>query len=108
MNNKIERINDFDFHTVVKKDKKPILITFYAKWCTPCKMQEPIILELYEILKDKVNFYKIDIDESERLAENLGVNSIPYLAVYHNGELKESSVGLTSLAELSKMLIKYL
>ncbi len=108
MNKKIEIINDFDFKSVIKKSKKPILICFYAKWCTPCKMQEPIILELYEILSKKVDFYKIDIDECESLAVSLNIKSIPCLQVYFNGELKENSVGLTSLAELSQMLIKYI
>ncbi len=107
MNKKIEVINSFDFDNVIKKGKKPILIYFYAKWCAPCKMQEPIVTELYDILKDKVDFYKIDIDESESLAQSLKVELIPYLSVYLNGELKEKSVGLTSLAQLSQMLIKY-
>ena len=107
MSKKIETINDFDFKIVIKKSKKPILICFYAKWCTPCKMQEPIILELYDILSNKVDFYKIDIDECENLAISLDVKSIPCLQVYVEGQLKENSVGLTSLAELSKMLIKY-
>ncbi len=107
MNKKIEVINDFDFNNVINKGKKPILIYFFAKWCTPCKMQEPIITELYDVLKDKVDFYKIDIDESESLAKSLDIKSIPYLMVYYDKEIKEKSVGLTSLAQLSQMLIKY-
>ena len=107
MNKKIEVINSFDFDGIINKGKKPILLYFYAKWCTPCKMQEPIVCELYDILKDKVDFYKIDIDESENLAELLDIKSIPYLMVYYDKEIKEKSVGLTSLAQLSQMLIKY-
>ncbi len=107
MNKKIQLLTEYEFHKVIKKGDKPILICFYAKWCTPCKMQEPILLELYEVLNKKVDFYKIDIDECESLALSLKVDLIPCLLVYLNGEIKEKSVGLTSLAELSQMLIKY-
>ena len=101
-------LNEFDFETVIKHGKKPILVDFYAVWCTPCKMQDDIIKDLYNTLNDKVDFYKVNIDESEGLCQKLNIESIPYLAVYYEGELKEKSVGLTSYANLSAMIIRYI
>ncbi len=107
MQKKIEVLNEFDFEKTIKQSKRPVLVDFYAVWCTPCKMQDGIIKDLYSTLSDKIDFYKVNIDESESLCQKLNIESIPYLAVYYKGELKEVSVGLTSYANLSAMLIRY-
>ena len=108
MNKNILTLNEIDFEKTIKHSNKPVLVDFYALWCSPCKMQQPIIDELYNTLKDKVEFFKVNIDESEHLCELLNIESIPYIAIYYKGELVEKSVGLTSLGELSSMIIKYL
>ncbi len=104
----VKHLNDFDFKTVIKDSKVPVLVDFWAPWCSPCRMQGPILDELASDLNDKVVVAKVNVDECESLAINYGVNSIPCLMVFSGGELKEKSVGLTSKAELSAMLIKYL
>lgn len=56
---------------------KPCLIDFYADWCNPCKMVAPILEELGEEYKDKIDIYKIDTEKEHDLAAMFGIQSIP-------------------------------
>ncbi|MBO5851070.1 MAG: thioredoxin [Clostridia bacterium] len=108
MMSNVKHLTDFDFNSTIKESKVPVLVDFWAPWCSPCRMQSPILEELATELNGKVVIAKLNVDECESLALKYGVNSIPCLMVFKDGELKEQSVGLTSKAELSAMLIKYL
>jgi len=57
----------------------PCLIDFYADWCQPCKMVAPILDELSEEYKGKLNIYKIDTEDQRELAAMFGIQSIPSL-----------------------------
>ena len=73
-----EKIFDYtkDQNFVLKGDK-PVIIDFYADWCGPCKMISPILEELSEEYKDKVEIYKVDIDNEFEVAAKFGIKSIP-------------------------------
>jgi thioredoxin len=55
----------------------PAIIDFYADWCGPCKMVTPILEELSEEFKNKINVYKIDTDKEQELSAIFGIRSIP-------------------------------
>jgi thioredoxin len=57
----------------------PCLIDFYADWCQPCKMVAPILEELAEEYKGKINIYKVDTEDQQELAGVFGIRSIPSL-----------------------------
>lgn len=57
----------------------PCLIDFYADWCGPCKMVAPILEELSEEYKGKINIYKVDTEAEQELAAAFGIQSIPSL-----------------------------
>lgn len=59
--------------------KLPCLIDFYADWCQPCKMVAPILEELSEEYKGKINIYKIDTEAERELSAAFGIRSIPSL-----------------------------
>ena len=96
-----------EFNDIINSEV-PVIVDFYATWCGPCKMQAPILHEFKDEIGDKAIVVKLDVDENAQLAAFYGVQSIPTLAVFKDGELKEKTVGLTVKAQLSEMLIKYL
>ena len=59
--------------------KLPCLIDFYADWCGPCKMVAPILEELDEEYKGKINIYKVNTEQEQELAAAFGIRSIPSL-----------------------------
>jgi len=102
-----EILGESEFDTAISSDK-PVLIDFMASWCAPCKLQGPILKEFQEELAGKVTVYKIDVDQNPQLASRHKIDSIPTLVLYSGGEIKERSVGLTTKAQLSDMLIKHI
>lgn len=104
----VKNITEFEFNNLLKEEKKPILVDFWAKWCSPCRMQAPILDELASELSNKVKVVKIDVDECESLAIKFGVNAIPCLMVFKNGEVVERHAGLSSKSELASMLIRHI
>ncbi len=107
MSNVTEIISVEEFEKELETDL-PVLVDFFATWCGPCKMQSPILHEFADEMGDKVKIIKVDVDQNEKLAYQFGIMTIPTIAVFKNGELKEKNVGLTSKAGLSDLVIKYL
>jgi len=74
----IEKVFDFEKNKDWKfEGKLPCLIDFYADWCGPCKMVAPILEELSEEYKGKVDIYKVDTEDQQELATAFGIRSIP-------------------------------
>jgi thioredoxin 1 len=74
----IEKVFDFEKNKDWKfEGKLPCLIDFYADWCGPCKMVAPILEELSEEYKGKVDIYKVDTEDQQELAAAFGIRSIP-------------------------------
>lgn len=73
-----EKIFDFENDTEWNfSGPLPIIIDFYAEWCAPCKMLEPVMEALCEEYKDQIEIYKIDIDKEKSLVELFGLKSVP-------------------------------
>lgn len=70
----------FDYMTEKEwkyKGDKPAIIDFYADWCGPCRMVAPILEQLSEEYKDKIDIYKIDTDKEIEVSSVFGIQSIP-------------------------------
>lgn len=87
------KITDSSFDQDVLKNSLPVLVDFYADWCGPCKMAEPILEELFENYKDKVVLVKINVDENQITSGKLGVMSIPTTILFKNGNEVGRQVG---------------
>lgn len=88
-------INDNDFEEKVLKSQIPVLVDFYAEWCGPCKMAEPVLEELSEVYKDKILIVKIDVDKNPAMSEKYGVLSIPTTILFKNGVETGRQVGFS-------------
>lgn len=69
------------------------LLDFYADWCGPCKIMEPILEELEKELGDKIKITKIDVDQEPQSAAKYGVLSIPTYLVLKEGQEVERTIG---------------
>lgn len=80
------------FETEVFKSDKPVIVDFWADWCGPCQMLAPVIAEIAEE-HPEIKVCKVNIDSEMELARKFNVMSIPFVAVFKNGEMTASSVG---------------
>ena len=96
--------NKNNFEETILKSKTPVLVDFYADWCTPCKMMSPIIEEVSNEFKGKIIVLKINIDECPDIAQKYSVMSIPTIILFKNGEATKTSVGVTSKEKLVEMI----
>ncbi|NQT23124.1 MAG: thioredoxin [Candidatus Omnitrophica bacterium] len=82
----IAEITNDNFETKVLKSEKPIMIDLWAEWCMPCKMLTPVIEEIAEEYKGRVDVAKVNVDDSPELATELSVMSIPTLIFFKKGK----------------------
>lgn len=90
------QINGTDeYEEIVLKNEGKSIIDFYALWCGPCRMLEPILESISEENED-ITIYKVNIDENPELANQFMVTSIPTIVLMNNGSKIETLVGLRS------------
>jgi thioredoxin 1 len=100
---KVQHADDTTFGNIVLKSNIPVLVDFYADWCGPCQRLAPVLEELAAEAPD-VRIVKINVENSPNLAAEYGVNAIPSLKVFKNGEISEELVGMASKDQLRAML----
>jgi thioredoxin 1 len=89
----VNKVTSTDFDSQVLQGSTPVLVDFYADWCGPCKLAEPVLDELSESYKDKVKIVKLNVDEENALAGKYGVMSIPTTILFRNGQEVDRQIG---------------
>jgi len=89
-------INEENFETEVLKSRQPVLVDFWAEWCGPCKMLAPLLDEIAAEQGDRVKVAKVNVDDQPALAVRFGIQSIPTLLYFVDGELRHQTVGVVS------------
>jgi thioredoxin len=82
-----------NFDAEVLKSKEPVLVDFWAAWCGPCRIIAPTVEELATEYSGRLKVVKLDVDENSDVSMRYGVQSIPTLLVFKNGEVVEKLVG---------------
>ena len=100
----MKEISSTDFAQEVLQSELPVLVDFFAEWCGPCRMLSPVMQELSEEYSGKVKFVKLNVDRAPELASSFGINSIPALLYFKNGQVKGSSVGFARKEDLERKL----
>ncbi|MBI1402756.1 MAG: thioredoxin [Porphyrobacter sp.] len=93
-------VTDSSFKSDVLDSDTPVLVDFWADWCGPCKMIAPALEEISEELAGKIKIAKIDIMENTDIAAQMGVQSIPLMVLFKNGEAVARKVGAAPKSQL--------
>lgn len=86
----------------------PCIIDFYADWCGPCKMVEPILQELAEEYQGKLNIYRINTEDQQELAAAFGIQSIPSLLFVPLNDKPQMAIGALPKNSIKKAMIEVL
>ncbi len=97
-------VTDASFADDVLNSDKPVLVDFWADWCGPCKMIAPALEEISEELADQVTIAKVDIMDSTDTAAKFGVQSIPLMVLFKNGEPVAQKLGAAPKSQLKGWL----
>ena len=93
-------VTDASFASDVLASDKPVLVDFWADWCGPCKMIGPALEEISDELADQLSIAKVDIMENTEVASRFGVQSIPLMLLFKNGEVVAQKLGAAQKGQL--------
>ena len=101
------QLSESSFKSFVKSNRIAV-VDFWAEWCGPCKVMEPIIRSLSDEMTGSVAFGAVNVDENEQLALGEAIMSIPTMIVYSGGIEVDRIIGSRSAEKLKEEISKYL
>jgi thioredoxin 1 len=103
----MQSVTDAAFESVVLESRIPVLVDFWAPWCAPCRAVAPVLAELETEFAGRLNVVKMNVDEENGVAGELGVRSIPTLVMFKDGKAVEGVVGALPKAELRRLVDRH-
>lgn len=100
----VKHVNKEEFENLIKQEKI-VVVDFFAVWCGPCQMLTPVLEDLSNELTE-IDVLKIDIDEEQELAISMGIEVVPTVMLFKNGEKRKVLEGLRSKSEFIEEIEK--
>lgn len=85
-----------------------VLVDCWAEWCGPCRMVAPVLEDLSKEYSGKVTIKKLNVDDNQQTAQDLGIQSIPTLLLFKDGKLIDKVIGALPKAQLKNFLEHHL
>jgi len=108
MSEKIKTGTDANFDEIVLGSDVPVLVDFWAPWCGPCRMVGPVLEQVAEEYAGRAQVVKVNVDENTQVAGSMGIRSIPTVALFHRGEVRDTLIGARPKQDFTAVLDRVL
>lgn len=106
-NDKATDISECEFNETINNGSETVIIDFYAEWCMPCLIIEPVIEELANKFS-QIKFARVNVDENQNLSSKFSINSIPCIIVFKQGKEVERILGALPQEVLEEKINKHI
>jgi len=103
-----QQVSNFEQEVVAASRRVPVLVDFWAEWCTPCKPLFRVLEDLVESGGGSFVLTKLDVEANRELASRLGVTNLPAITLYRDGEEVDRMVGTISKSQVRAFLTRHL
>jgi thioredoxin 1 len=97
-------LTEANFETEVVASDVPVIVDYWAPWCGPCRLLGPVIEQIADERSASIKVGKVNVDEQPALAARAGVQGIPFVVVYRNGEPVAEAIGAQPKGALERAL----
>jgi thioredoxin 1 len=104
----VPEVTEDTFESQVLQAAEPTLVDFWAAWCGPCRLVEPVVEEIAQENADRLRVVRMDVDTSPSTIRRLGIMGIPTLILFKGGEEAARVVGFRSKEALLEALLPHL
>ena len=100
----IQKLQEQNFNEAISNTKGPVLVDFWAEWCGPCKVMNPVLENLAGELDGSLSIAKLNVDDSPEIAQRYNVRGIPTLILFNNGEVVAQRTGAASQQQVKAFI----
>ena len=107
MSDNITHVSEASFEQEVVQSGQPLLVDYWAEWCGPCKMIEPLLHEIADEYAGRIRIAKVNIDENPQVANQYKIRGIPTLMVFKDGKVQGMKVGALTKGALKEFVEQF-